>query len=82
MQRFVALLTVAALSMTPALQAVSAEIEEGEVEEITITIKTDDGSKTFTVDDDVDLDDVAVGTKIKFVPVEDKIDMLEVMEDE
>ncbi len=82
MRKLAVLLSVAVLMAVPAVQAIGAEVEEGEVEEITITVKTATGSQTYTVDEDVDLDDVAVGAKIKFLPDDKKIEILEVMQDE
>lgn len=82
MRKLVALLSVVVLTAVPAMQAIGAEVQEGVVEEITITVKTDNGSQSYTVDEDVDLDDVAVGAKIKFLPDEKKIEILEVMQDE
>jgi outer membrane lipoprotein SlyB len=73
---------IAAVLLAFPVAAQDIEIKEGVVEEITITVSTDEGSKTFVVDEDVDLDDVAVGTKIRFVPLQDKIEILEVMDDD
>ena len=83
MKTLLATLGVASLLATPAAFA-ATEMDEGEIEEITITIKTDEETKTLTVDEDVDLDDIAIGKKVKVVFDEDTetIEFINVLDDD
>lgn len=69
-------LIVVALIAFLATPIMAAEVLEGVVEEITITIKTDEGTKTYTVDPALELDDIEEGDAVKFVVEDDEIELI------
>ena len=75
-------LIAAASALLLAAPVMAQEIMEGTVEDITITIKTDAGTKTYQVDSALELDDVDEGDEVRFVVDDDEIELIEEINDD
>ena len=75
-------LTSAVSALLLAAPVMAQEIMEGTVENITVTIKTDAGTKTYQVDSALELDDVDEGDEVRFVVDDDEIELIEEINDD
>ena len=75
-------LTAAVSALLLAAPVMAQEIMEGTVEEITVKIKTDAGTKTYQVDSALELDDVDEGDEVRFVVDDDEIELIEEINDD
>ena len=74
--------TAAVSALLLAAPVMAQEIMEGTVENITVTIKTDAGTKTYQVDSALELDDVDEGDEVRFVVDDDEIELIEEINDD
>ena len=75
-------LTSAVSALLLAAPVMAQEIMEGTVENITVTIKTDAGTKTYQVDSALELDDVDEGDEVRFVVDDDEVELIEEIDDD